>query len=168
MTHWLRIPSTVSTTGFLDKARNGNHGLIGNMLKLQKSFVFQGSMDELGTKLSPSSALTTLTSFLFRVSTKHILRLLKFVRADISSLNIRLIPTTLTGGSSLSLFELMNVVETDVTPNLVPIYLCLNLEMTLTMVVDLVKSLAFVAKGYVIWLLVDATYEGSACICPEF
>ncbi|KAL4388978.1 hypothetical protein GQ457_09G024570 [Hibiscus cannabinus] len=49
-----------------------------------------------------------------------------------------------------------------------PIYLCFNLETTLTMTVDPVEPLTLVAKRHVIWVRVNATYTRSAFICPEF
>lgn len=86
----------------------------------------------------------------------------------INPCNIRLLPTTLDTGFSLSPATLVAFVEADVAAGLVPLYLCATVGTTSTTAVDPIGALADVANKYAMWVHVDAAYGGSSCICPEF
>ncbi|KAL4362477.1 hypothetical protein GQ457_04G032330 [Hibiscus cannabinus] len=163
-----------------DKTRNDSHGLIGDMLKLQKSFVFQGSGGGVIQKTTTEAILMTLIAAkdkaLTIISANDVNKLSvygsdqthsTFASRQFSSKH-KFNPDDTRWGFSLSPFELRTVVKTDVTPDLVSVYLCLNLKTTLTTTTDLVEPLAIVAKGHEIWVHVDAAYVGSACKCLEF
>ncbi|KAI3696601.1 hypothetical protein L6452_29005 [Arctium lappa] len=86
----------------------------------------------------------------------------------ISPDNVRAIPTTKSMNFQLCPDALLMAIEDDVRAGLVPFYLCLTVGTTPTTAVDPIGVLCEVAKKFNMWCHVDATYAGSACICPEF
>ncbi|OMP11436.1 Pyridoxal phosphate-dependent decarboxylase [Corchorus olitorius] len=212
MTHWLSpnffafFPCTVSTAAFLGEMLCTCFNSVGfnwlaspastelemtvldwlaNMLKLPKSFMFQGTGGGVIQNTTSEAMLVTLIAArdkaLAAVGFHNMHKLVVYASdqthstfAKVSKLagicprNIRLIPTTLDSGFSLSPLKLRTAVEADVASGLLPLYLCLNLGTTSTTAVDSIGPLADVAKEHGLWVHVDAAYAGSACICPEF
>ncbi|KAE8679972.1 Tyrosine/DOPA decarboxylase 3 [Hibiscus syriacus] len=158
---------------------------LADMLKLPESFMFQGTGGGIIHNTTSEAVIVTLIAArdkaLDLIGSDDVNKLVvyasdqthsTFAKAckivGIPPTNIRLIPTTLAGGFSLSPSELRMAVETDVASGLVPVYLCLNLGTTSTTAIDPIEPLACVAKEHGMWVHVDAAYAGSACICPEF
>ncbi|KAE8703091.1 hypothetical protein F3Y22_tig00110474pilonHSYRG00092 [Hibiscus syriacus] len=135
------------------------------MLKLPDSFTFKGSEGGVIQNTTSEAILVTLIAArdkaLTVVGAADVNKLAVYASdqthstftkvckiAGISSRNIRSIPTTLTGGFSLSPFELRKAVEADLAAGLVPVYLCLNLGTTSTTAVDPIEPLTRVAKEH--------------------
>ncbi|KAH1120438.1 hypothetical protein J1N35_003598 [Gossypium stocksii] len=212
MTHWLSpnffafFPSTVSTAGFLGEMLCTCFNSVGfnwiaspaatelemvvidwlaGMLKLPKSFMFQGTGGGVIQNTTSESILVTLIAardkaldvdgsgnlnklVVYASDQTHSTFAKACKMVGISPRNIRLISTTIDTGFSLSPVQLKATVEADVADGLVPLYLCVTLGTTSTTAVDPIELLAGVAKEYGMWVHVDAAYAGSACICPEF
>ncbi|EOX99271.1 Tyrosine/DOPA decarboxylase [Theobroma cacao] len=212
MTHWLSpnffafFPSTVSTAAFLGEMLCTCFNSVGfnwlaspastelemivmdwlaNMLKLPKSFMFQGTGGGIIQNTTSEAILVTLIAArdqaLDVLGFDNMRKLVVYASdqthstfakacklAGISPRNIRSIPTTLDTAFSLSALHLRKAVEDDVAAGLFPLYLCVNVGTTSTTAVDSIGPLADVANEHGIWLHVDAAYAGSACICPEF
>ncbi|XVE92845.1 hypothetical protein REPUB_Repub01dG0137900 [Reevesia pubescens] len=212
MTHWLSpnffafFPSTVSTAAFLGEMLCTCFNSVGfnwlaspastelemtvmdwlaNMLKLPKSFMFQGTGGGIIQNTTSEAILVTLIAardkaldvlgfdnthklVVYASDQTHSTFAKACKLAGISPQNIRSIPTTLDTGFSLSPLHLQTVVEADVASGLVPLYLCVNVGTTSTTAVDPIGPLAEVGNKHGMWVHVDAAYAGSACICPEF
>ncbi|KAJ4846941.1 hypothetical protein Tsubulata_011502 [Turnera subulata] len=82
--------------------------------------------------------------------------------------NFRCLPTTYSGGFSLTPRTLEDAIEKDIESGLVPFYVCATVGTTGCGAVDPVEELGKVARKYNLWFHIDAAYGGSACICPEF
>ncbi|KAL4378765.1 hypothetical protein GQ457_02G034720 [Hibiscus cannabinus] len=178
MKTWHPPPVTVLIFSGNDKARNENHGLIGDMPKLQKySFVFQGSgygvIQNTTTEVILKTFIAARDKALTIVGANNVNKLsiygsdqthstfAKVCKSRHFSSKHKVDPDGTPWWILFIPFELMTVVETDVTPGLVSIYLCLNLETTLTTVVDLVEPLTLVMKGHEICIYVVVAYAGS-------
>ncbi|MBA0758827.1 hypothetical protein Gotri_021791, partial [Gossypium trilobum] len=212
MTHWLSpnffafFPSTVSTAGFLGEMLCTCFNSVGfnwiaspaatelemvvidwlaDMLKLPKSFMFQGTGGGVIQNTTSEAILVTLIAardkaldvygsgnlnklVVYASDQTHSTFAKACKMVGISPRNIRLIPTTIDAGFSLSPVQLKAAVEADMADGLVPLYLCVTLGTTSTTAVDPIELLAGVAKEHGMWVHVDAAYAGSACICPEF
>ncbi|MBA0675732.1 hypothetical protein Goari_017257, partial [Gossypium aridum] len=212
MTHWLSpnffafFPSTFSTAGFLGEMLCTCFNSVGfnwiaspaatelemvvidwlaDMLKLPKSFMFQGTGGGVIQNTTSEAILVTLIAardkaldvdgsgnlnklVVYASDQTHSTFAKACKMVGISPRNIRLIPTTIDAGFSLSPVQLKAAVEADMADGLVPLYLCVTLGTTSTTAVDPIELLAGVAKEHGIWVHVDAAYAGSACICPEF
>ncbi|MBA0791703.1 hypothetical protein Gohar_016269, partial [Gossypium harknessii] len=212
MTHWLSpnffafFPSTVSTAGFLGEMLCTCFNSVGfnwiaspaatelemvvidwlaDMLKLPKSFMFQGTGGGVIQNTTSEAILVTLFAardkaldvdgsgnlnklVVYASDQTHSTFAKACKMVGISPRNIRLIPTTIDAGFSLSPVQLKAAVEADMADGLVPLYLCVTLGTTSTTAVDPIELLAGVAKEHGMWVHVDAAYAGSACICPEF
>ncbi|KDP38772.1 hypothetical protein JCGZ_05108 [Jatropha curcas] len=158
---------------------------LGHMLNLPKSFMFSGSGGGVIQNTISEAILVTLCAARDRVLSKteanHLSNLVvygpdqthsTFQKAcklvGILPSNIRLLPTSLDTGFSLSPFTLRTAIEADMLSGLVPLYLCVTVGTTSTTAIDPIEPLAEVANDYGLWMHVDAAYGGSACICPEF
>ncbi|XVF66912.1 hypothetical protein PTKIN_Ptkin10aG0077700 [Pterospermum kingtungense] len=158
---------------------------LGNMLKLPKSFMFQGTGGEIIQNTTSEVILVTLIAArdkaLDVLGFDNINKLVVYASdqthstfakvcklAGISPRNIRSIPTTLEAGFSMSPIHFRTVVEADVATGLVSLYLCLNVATTSTTAVDPARPITEEANKHGIWVHVDAAYAGSARICPEF
>ncbi|KAB2095151.1 hypothetical protein ES319_A01G016300v1 [Gossypium barbadense] len=190
------FPSTVSTAGFLGEMLCTCFNSVGfnwiaspaatelEML-LPKSFMFQGTGGGVIQNTTSEAILVTLIAardkaldvdgsgnlnkFVVYASDQTHSTFAKACKmVGISPRNIRLIPTTIDAGFSLSPIQLKAAVEADMENGLVPLYLCVTLGTTSTTAVDPIELLAGVAKEHGMWVHVDAAYAGSACICPEF
>ncbi|KAJ4847884.1 tryptophan decarboxylase TDC2 [Turnera subulata] len=158
---------------------------LANMLKLPTTFLFSGSGGGVIQNTTTDAVLVTLIAardrILESIGANYMSKLVVYGSdqthsmftkackvAGIDPRNIRLIPTTIDTGFSLSPFSLSKVIEADVAAGLVPLYLCATIGTTSTTAVDPIQPLADVAARYGMWVHVDAAYGGSACICPEF
>ncbi|KDP38775.1 hypothetical protein JCGZ_05111 [Jatropha curcas] len=158
---------------------------LGHMLNLPKSFMFSGSGGGVIQNTSSEAILVTLCAardiVLSKTEANHLSNLVvygsdqthsTFQKAcklvGIHPSNIRLLPTSLDTGFSLSPVTLRTAIEADMLSGLVPLYLCVTVGTTSTTAIDPIEPLAEVANDYGLWMHVDAAYGGSACICPEF
>ncbi|KAG8502088.1 hypothetical protein CXB51_000272 [Gossypium anomalum] len=201
MTHWLSpnffafFPSTVSTAGFLGEMLCTCFNSVGfnwiaspaatelemlvidwlaDMLKLPKSFMFQGTGGGVIQNTTSEAILVTLIAardkaldvdgsgnlnklVVYASDQTHSTFAKACKMVGISPRNIRLIPTTIDAGFSLSPIQLKAAVEADME----------NGD-HFHHDVDPIKLLAGVAKEHGMWVHVDAANAGSACICPEF
>lgn len=82
--------------------------------------------------------------------------------------NFRVITTTKDTEFALCPKSLSRTIQQDIKDGLIPLFMCATIGTTSTTAVDPLKPLCEIAKGYGIWVHVDAAYAGSACICPEF
>ncbi|KAH9621789.1 hypothetical protein KSS87_009835 [Heliosperma pusillum] len=82
--------------------------------------------------------------------------------------NFRVTPTSSSQDFALSPLLLKTAMEGDIAQGLIPLYVCATVGTTPSNSIDPVHDLGLVARGYGVWLHVDAAYAGSACICPEY
>ncbi|XP_062079574.1 phenylacetaldehyde synthase-like isoform X2 [Humulus lupulus] len=82
--------------------------------------------------------------------------------------NCRMLRTDSSTNYAISPKVLSEAISSDVANGLIPFFLCATVGTTSSTAVDPLTDLGRIAKGYGIWLHVDAAYAGSACICPEY
>ncbi|GFZ05595.1 hypothetical protein Acr_17g0011670 [Actinidia rufa] len=158
---------------------------LAHMLKLPKSFMFQGTGGGVIQGTTSDSILCTLVAArdraLENVGVDNIGKLVVYGSdqthstytkacklAGIYPRNIRSVPAGSDTCFAMSPVALRKVIDADVAAGLVPLYLCVTVGTTSTTAVDPLEDLADVANDYGVWVHVDAAYGGSACICPEF
>ncbi|PSS05768.1 Aromatic-L-amino-acid decarboxylase [Actinidia chinensis var. chinensis] len=212
ITHWLSpkffafFPATVSTAAFLGEMLCTCFNSVGfnwlaspaatelemvvmdwlaHMLKLPKSFMFQGTGGGVIQGTTSDSILCTLVAArnraLENVGVDNIGKLVVYGSdqthstytkacklAGIYPRNIRSVPAGSDTCFAMSPVALRKVIDADLAAGLVPLYLCVTVGTTSTTAVDPLEDLADVANDYGVWVHVDAAYGGSACICPEF
>jgi aromatic-L-amino-acid decarboxylase len=158
---------------------------LGEMLKLPKSFLFSGNGGGVLQGTTCEAILCTLVAardqMLCRIGRDSMGKLVVYGSdqthsalqkaaqiAGIHPNNFRAIKTTKSTSFALSPDSLQSEICKDIKAGLVPLFLCATVGTTSTTAVDPLGSLCNVAKGYGIWVHVDAAYAGNACICPEF
>ncbi|KAI3891694.1 hypothetical protein MKW92_046834 [Papaver armeniacum] len=82
--------------------------------------------------------------------------------------NCRLVKTDSSTNYALSPDVLREEISKDIAAGLIPFFLSSTVGTTSSTAVDPLSSLGKVAKDNELWFHIDATYAGSACICPEY
>ncbi|KAF3450355.1 hypothetical protein FNV43_RR06435 [Rhamnella rubrinervis] len=158
---------------------------LGEMLCLPKSFLFSGNGGGVLQGTTSEAILSRLVAardqMLSRIGKDNIGKLVVYCSdqthsafqkasliAGIYPNNFRVIKTTRSTSFALSPLSLRSTICSDIRQGLVPAYLCATMGTTSTTAVDPLGPLCDLTKDYGIWVLVDAAYTRSICICPEF